>query len=89
MHAILQGLRQRPAMSTALVASILWIVWTSWDVLHPRSAFGASGSFIAGPIPGAYNKIETVATATVPLIILLFVLAFMVERVWPQLARRD
>jgi hypothetical protein len=73
-------------MSIALIASILWIAWTVKDVLRPPKAFG-SPEFIAG-IPGAYNKIETVATATLPLVLLLFVLAFMVERIWPSLARR-
>jgi hypothetical protein len=74
-------------MSIALITSILWIAWTVKDVLRPPKAFGSPG-FIAGPIPGAYNKIETVATATLPLVLLLFVLAFMVERIWPSLARR-
>jgi hypothetical protein len=74
-------------MSAAFVLSVLWIVWTAYKVWRPPHNPNDQG-FIIVPASGVYNKIAAVTEASLFVVLLLVALAFMAERIWPQLARR-
>jgi hypothetical protein len=73
------GLGRRPAVGVALLLSIIWIVWTIYEVVRRGGVLSLGGS------SSLYFKVGTVIQQSALAVVGFFALALMIERLWPSL----